>query len=627
MIFCPEKYVRNFPDVNEKLLRMHGEIPDMTARTTLVEFLRANLGFAAELLFGIKLAPFQEILLKAYFNRNFCLNIASRGSSKSWLVALYCCLKTIFEPNTKILILAPTFRGARQVFFEAEKMVNYKDAILAKQCFTREARRATDIIDWDINGGSIRTIPLNGDKIRGFRANVLILDEFLLFSEDIVKRVLMPFLVAPSDVKERMAIRMLEDQLIKEGKLQENEREMFQNTSQMICLSSASYTFEYLYQVYNEWIKKICMSPKEEEIERLKDPSEDKNAGPRTYFVAQLSYFAIPDYLKDASVIDEAKGSNAQDANFQREFGAQFVDGSDSFFSPKRMKECTIETGSAPTVEIIGDHKGSYIMAIDPNMGDKETADYFAVIIMKMNHESRQPIVVHNYAGLGSTENHHAYIYYLLTRFNIEIITIDNAGGDFFDSANQSALFKANRMEIGYFDFDSNKENLEYLDECRKARNLYNKEMKKICFRQFFSSAWIRRANDHLKGCIDYKKVWFGSKINGNDEHFSHCVKILEKDPAILELTKNESPIEFIDNQDKLIDDVKKQCALIDVRPVGGNLVFDLPTNLKRGNKNRARKDNYSALLLGNWANKVYYDLMDYREEQVQNTFTPFVIR
>ena len=72
-------------------------------------------------------------------------------------------------------------------------------------------------------------IPLSGEKIRGFRANVLVLDEFLLLPEDTIKNVLMPFLVAPQDMAERIKIREMEDDLIAKGEMKEINIDSDQN--------------------------------------------------------------------------------------------------------------------------------------------------------------------------------------------------------------------------------------------------------------------------------------------------------------------------------------------------------------------------------------------------------------
>jgi len=256
MIECPEKYVKEIKDVNAELALLKGFLNDKEAKISLAKFLRANIGFTTELISGVKLAPYQEIHLKAFFNRNFNMCVFGRGCGKSFIAAVFCFLQCIFEPNTKILIAGPTFRTARFIFNNLEKIVNSPGAELLAQCFGAKAKR-NDQFEWHINGGSIVAIPLNGEKIRGFRANVLVLDEFLLLPEEIIKNVLMPFLVAPQNIKERMEIRELEDKLIQEGSMKEEDREVFGNTSKMLAFSSASYTFENLYKTYKEWSEKL----------------------------------------------------------------------------------------------------------------------------------------------------------------------------------------------------------------------------------------------------------------------------------------------------------------------------------------------------------------------------------
>ena len=53
-----------FQDLNQEFLKIKGNLEGKEARITLAKFLRANLGITTELISGIKLAPFQEIMLK-----------------------------------------------------------------------------------------------------------------------------------------------------------------------------------------------------------------------------------------------------------------------------------------------------------------------------------------------------------------------------------------------------------------------------------------------------------------------------------------------------------------------------------------------------------------------------------
>lgn len=58
-----------------------------------------------------------------------------------------------------------------------------------------------------------------------------------------------------------------------------------------------------------------------------------------------------------------------------------------------------------------------------------------------------------------------------------------------------------------------------------------------------------------------------------------------------------------------------------------GTQTFDLPQHLKRSTSvNRARKDNYTTLMLANWALKCYYDIMKVDKESLNDTFNPIMI-
>ena len=614
MMDCPKKYIKEVKDINKELSELKGFLNDKEAKITLAKFLRANIGFTTELISGVKLAPYQEIHLKAFFNRNFNMCVFGRGCGKSFMAAVFCFLQCVFEPNTKILIAGPTFRTARFIFNNLEKIVNSPGAELLSQCFGAKAKR-NDQFEWQINGGSIVAIPLNGEKIRGFRANILVLDEFLLLPEEIIKNVLMPFLVAPQNIKERMEIREMEDKLIEEGVMKEADRMIFENTSKMLAFSSASFTFENLYKTYNEWTEKIINNEK----------------GEATYFVSQMSYEALPEEMIDKTIIEEAQAGGTSHSSFLREYCARFTDGSDSYFNAKKMEECTLKFGERPHTLLKGDPNKKYILGIDPNMSDSPNADYFAMAILEINETDKSSTLVHTYAGLGNLKNHVMYFYYLLKYFNIELIIIDNAGADTFLAAcNQSEAFKKEKLNIKTFSIDSDLDGQEYDLMIKNAKSKYNIQDKRIAFNQVFTSNFIRKSNEYLQACIDYKKIWFASKTAAFEPFFNEVVNLNLNLDLIKTEDKNDwTIIDFIENQDDFIYQTKKQCALVEYSSTSrGSQNFDLPQHLKRSTSaNKARKDNYSALLLANWAVKCYFDLHKAPETTQNPTFSPFMIK
>lgn len=604
-----KKYEKEFINMNESLLNLKGTLSDREAKITLAKFLKSNIGLTTELISGIKLAPYQEISIKGMMSRNFSMLVWGRGLSKTFCASIFCFLQCIFEPGTKILIAGPTFRTARNIFNNIEKFSESKGAELLFQCLGAKSKRG-DEFSWDINGGSIKAIPLNGEKIRGFRANALVLDEFMLLPEDIIRNVLMPFLVAPQNIKERMQIREVEDQLIKENRMKESERMVFENNSKMIALSSASYTFENLYKTYQDWISKAT----------------DDSTSESKYFVSQMSYEAAPTDMIDKTIIEEAQNGGSSNSSFLREYCAQFTDGSDSYYSFKKMEECTLKD-ERPHTLVKGSNGKKYLLAIDPNFNDSPSADFFAMAVMELDEEKKQGILVHSYAGLGSLGNHVKYLRYLLTNFNIVMMILDNAGSDILlDTYNNSEFIKTEEDKIKTFSFDSASEGEERIIQVRDVK--YNLENKTIAFSQVFESEFIRRSNEKLQGDIDYKKVWFASNTCGNETYFnesSACKIPLEL--AMADAKKDWSFIDFLEEQDNLIYQTKKQCALVKFTTTArGNQSFELPQHLKRSSSpTRARKDNYTAFLLCNWLVKCYFDIIK-SPERKEEGFSPIMI-
>ena len=103
---------------------------------------------------------------------------------KPFIASVFCFLQCIFNPGTKILIAGPTFRTARFIFNNLEKLVQSKGAgVVAASFFATKPSKRNDQFEWSVSmGGQLPLSHLNGEKIRGFRANILLLDEFLIIT-------------------------------------------------------------------------------------------------------------------------------------------------------------------------------------------------------------------------------------------------------------------------------------------------------------------------------------------------------------------------------------------------------------------------------------------------------------
>jgi hypothetical protein len=246
------------PNINKALTELSGELSEEEAQIALYKFLFTNIFMATELILGVKLFPFQNIFIKTMIKKDFSLFIVSRGGSKTFLTAIFCILYAIFEPRMKILVLAPSFKQSKLVLQQIEMFASSSKGEILRQVMPKDKfKMHTDFWEAQIGESRIRALPLgNGDKIRGFRADVIIVDEVAKVPEYILDEVIKPFMVANKDPVERQDLYDLETKLIKQGKIREDQRTRFKNPK-MIALSSASYKFEHLYSMYQIYIENI----------------------------------------------------------------------------------------------------------------------------------------------------------------------------------------------------------------------------------------------------------------------------------------------------------------------------------------------------------------------------------
>ena len=600
---------------NQQVMELDGFLQETKAKIWLYKFLKENVTFTTELLTGIELFPFQHMAVKAMMENDYFLGIWSRGMSKSFSTGIFALLDAMLNQGVHIGIISKSFRQSKMIFRKIEEISKDKKAELFRQCIGKVSK-SNDEWSMQIGSSRITALPLgDGEKLRGFRFQRIIIDELLLMPEKVLNEVIMPFLAVVENPTERQKIKDAEDAMINAGKMTEEERTEWPS-NKMIGLSSASYKFEYLYKLYQQYENMIF------------NPGA-KNQGRRC--IMQFSYDCAPKALYDENLISQAKGTMSQ-SQIDREFNAQFTDDSAGYFKISKMADCTILDGESPAVEVAGEPGSEYILAFDPSWSESETSDDFAIQVIKLLPEQKKGVVVHSYALPGTNlKKHITYFKYLLDHFNIIMIVGDyNGGVQFINSCNESDIFKKEKLQIGVF--DSKLDNpQDYHKDLREARRGYNKSSNTICILRKPVSIWIRNANEMLQTAFDRKKIYFAATAMDDNYSLQKSKKIPIKS---LKFSKYEDEknigakmIEFIEHQKDMIDLTKAECALIQVSTsAGGNQSFDLPSNLKRQKGvDRPRKDSYSALVLGNWGMNIYYDMMEIPENQ-NSGFVPMFI-
>ena len=113
---------------NEELLKLHGFIEEREAKIALYEFLRNNTTFAADLILGIKLFPFQHLAIKSMFETDYFLGVWARGMSKSFTTGIFAALDAVLNQGMEIGIISKSFRQAKMIFKKIEDVAAKPEA-------------------------------------------------------------------------------------------------------------------------------------------------------------------------------------------------------------------------------------------------------------------------------------------------------------------------------------------------------------------------------------------------------------------------------------------------------------------------------------------------------------------
>lgn len=624
MSFNPGNFGKEKEDINAQFAALKGDLSMEEAQLWLGKYMQANLGICWTYLTGMNLFPEQIIKLKMMFERDFVLDISGRGGAKTFGGAAFTLLYGTFNPGTRIVILGPAFKQAKLVMKKIIDVAEDPGAKMLRQYFdtknSKHVRRGTD--EWEFNIGKTKAMayPLGaGGKLRGIRADVLIIDEFLEMPKEVIEDVITPFILVNKDPVRRKEIMDIENELIKKGEMTENERTRFKNPK-IIGLSSASFQFEYLYERFNQYMNMI-----------LKE--ENKNSE-ITYGIINFSCEIISEGLLNRALIENQR-KILSESSFMREFMAQFPNDSGGYFKLDKLLACKCEKN--PIIELKGEPGAEYILGIDPNFKDQANSDHFAMCLLKLAENRRTWVQVHTFAMAESAlRTTSEYLYYLLTHFNIVYIIGDDSGtGRFLEHCNDSALFISAGIKLKPIEGDfALADSIEYDKKIREVRNNYNKQDYRIVHYQGFNaSKFIPNANAYLQASIGHQRLKFAAQpLN---ELYEQLIKTkLPLDKIKFESKNNyendlEKIIEFIDNQINLIKLTIEECALIEMNPTStGQQSFDLPKSMRsQEGASKPRKDSYTALLLANWGCKCYQEIMTAPPEEETSTFTPIWVR
>lgn len=157
-----------------------------------VSFFRRNLHRFASDYLGIKLYPYQNVMLYLMGRSRFFVVVASRAAAKSFIIALYACCRCILYPNSRI-VLASATRGQSKLLV-SEKIQNElmsRSPVLRKE-ISGVTNNQNDVVVNFHNHSSIIVVTAN-DNARGHRSTVVVREEFRQMKKFIDDSVLSPF--------------------------------------------------------------------------------------------------------------------------------------------------------------------------------------------------------------------------------------------------------------------------------------------------------------------------------------------------------------------------------------------------------------------------------------------------
>lgn len=568
--------------------------------------------FIISTLFNMKSFPLQLLILKEMYEHRFPILIGARGVSKTFTLGMYVLIKMINTPGIKCVITGAGFRQAKLVFEVMESI--WAKAPMLQNCFKGGKNGPTHGTDsWSFRlGESIcYALPVghDGSKVRGYRANCLIADEFASLPRNIFEEVMSGFLSVSADNIQQMRQNAYINTKHAIGlKVFESDKDSGIIQNQLILSGTAYYKHNHFYDYFKKWSNIILSNGDIQKAKAfLPEGSNMNDFSHKDYSVIRIPVELIQSGHMDMTQVNRIKASVNKDVYF-REFSACFSDDSDGFFKRSLINSCTLSNNnvivkSGETIKfnpaIYGQTDKKYVYGIDPAY----QGDNFAIVILEIHDTHRR--VVHCWTTQASdhkqrlkdgivTENNY-YLYCvrkirdLMKRFQCAYIAMDKGGGG---DAIKEAFTDTHRLLPG--------EEAIYpvIDHTEAPQETDFMQGEHILHIIKFTPEWITQANHALKKDMETRDIIFPyhDSISYAEAEFYN--------PIMVQAT-GESSLLYDTLEDCMseIEELKNELSTITIsETTTGKEHFDTPEKKSAGmKKGRLKKDRYSALVMANW--------------------------
>lgn len=157
-----------------------------------ITFFRRNPHRFIEMYFGIKLHPFQILIIWILQRSNLAYIVASRAASKTWLIAVWSLTLAVLYPGIKVICCSKTLKQGGIII--SEKLTSLRDEHpnVAREIKNITANANTYEAIFQC-GSTIKVVP-SSESARGNRCNYIIVEESRLVPKDVLEPIIKPFL-------------------------------------------------------------------------------------------------------------------------------------------------------------------------------------------------------------------------------------------------------------------------------------------------------------------------------------------------------------------------------------------------------------------------------------------------
>lgn len=346
---------------------------------------------------NVCLKIFQKILIYEMMHNNHFMFWACRSLGKTWLTALFCVVRCILYPGTKICVASGTRGQANEVLSKILddfcKLYGWGSQNLCNEIIMNKSSVTTNKAEIYFKNGSWIKVVTASDSARSNRANLLILDEFRMIDKNTIQTVLRRFMGNP---RQPTYLNLPEYR----------NKEEYLETNIEIYMSSA-------------WMKSHWS------YDKSKAYTVNLLGGRNGYFVCAIPYqMAIKEGLKKRIEIeDEMSETDFDKMSFDMEMGCiPFGDTDGAFFTFDDISQTRKLQTALYAPEITGGGKGVFkipdlvlnerrilsvdvaLMASTKNKNDASSVIINSAIPTNNDNYIANPVFLDVYEGLNTDE-------------------------------------------------------------------------------------------------------------------------------------------------------------------------------------------------------------------------------